>query len=302
LVVLDAMRFDYSQGRADGTDLRFAIGSQELAYEIDTWQMGGTSLVWVKVPTIAVGSGAAMHMFYGNPSAPSGEDPTAVWSNGFAAVWHLRGDLLDSSANGNDASDVGGSTEAPAQLGSGRLFNGVNNYLTVAPAPSINDLTTFTYSAWIHPTAGGDREIISKAASNRELRLRENVPNTILRGCINYSSTNACSDAMSGAITVSDWHNVAMSFDAASDTTIHLFLGGTEINYAVQDMGSGTRQDDAASPLNIGRRTSNNRYFQGTIDEVRVSSVIRNDDWISASYRGSLDQLISYGAEESACD
>ncbi len=48
--------FSYSQFKSDiGGDLRFSAsdGTTELDYEIDTWDSGGNSYVWIEVPLLS---------------------------------------------------------------------------------------------------------------------------------------------------------------------------------------------------------------------------------------------------------
>src|SRR3989304_2854394 len=100
LVVLNSSRIDYSQTQNQGQDLRFtdSDGTTLLAHEIEQWDEAGTSYVWVKVPQID-GASTTDHiwMFYGNASAVDGQNPPAVWSNGFESVYHLHNAFNDST-------------------------------------------------------------------------------------------------------------------------------------------------------------------------------------------------------------
>ena len=79
--------FDYSCCRADGSDIRFFDASGNiLSREIDTWNPGGESLVWVKVPSLSAST--KITCLYGFAGAAPGS-ASEVWSNGYAAVWHL---------------------------------------------------------------------------------------------------------------------------------------------------------------------------------------------------------------------
>ena len=101
--------FSYAKCLADGSDIAFsseADFSNRLPYEIDEWNTGGTSLVWVKVPAIS-GTNTKIYMRYGR-ATPAGNLPASeVWSD-YLAVWHLNGKggsqgELDSSPRGNTA-------------------------------------------------------------------------------------------------------------------------------------------------------------------------------------------------------
>jgi glucose/arabinose dehydrogenase len=91
LIRLHAGRIDYADVAADGADLRFIdAGGSMMPHEIESWDPGGDSLVWVGVPFIGGGSSTGIWMYYGNASAPDAQDATSVWSNGTAAAWHLN--------------------------------------------------------------------------------------------------------------------------------------------------------------------------------------------------------------------
>ena len=62
----DIEGFSYSDFRQDnGADLAFLDGDKNLlAHEIDTWNIEGESLVWVKIP--AFQRGTKIYMVYGN--------------------------------------------------------------------------------------------------------------------------------------------------------------------------------------------------------------------------------------------
>ncbi len=99
LVVLKGSRIDYTKTLNGGEDLRFidSDDSTVLAHEIEQWDESGTSYVWVKVPRVDGSSDTDfIYMYYDNFTAPDAQDITGVWSNGYAAVWHLN----ESPANG----------------------------------------------------------------------------------------------------------------------------------------------------------------------------------------------------------
>ena len=84
LVKLTPANFDYTQVQANGADLRFidADGVTVLSHEIATFNVGGESLIWVKVPRIDPNSTtASITMYWNNPTAPDGQNRSGVWSN-----------------------------------------------------------------------------------------------------------------------------------------------------------------------------------------------------------------------------
>ncbi|WP_440954304.1 DUF2341 domain-containing protein [Methanosarcina sp. Mfa9] len=69
-VRLDSSNFDFSKANADGSDLRFLLGSTRLDYWVETWDpKGGEATVWVKVPFLPANGDRKVMMKYGYPEA-----------------------------------------------------------------------------------------------------------------------------------------------------------------------------------------------------------------------------------------
>ena len=104
LIELDPSKIDYTQVQDAGQDLRFldADGVTLLAYEIEEWNEGGTSYVWVKVPQIDTSGTDSIWLYYGNETAPQ---PRTRRRCGRRAtrVYHLNDDVADSTANSYNA-------------------------------------------------------------------------------------------------------------------------------------------------------------------------------------------------------
>ena len=109
---LDAT-FDYAKAKADGSDLRFvdADGVTVLTHQIESWNPGGDSYIWVKVPSVAIGADS-ITMYYGNAAAAAPGSGTGVWSNGYRAVYQFGADpgaagpVPDLAGNGLDGDNV----------------------------------------------------------------------------------------------------------------------------------------------------------------------------------------------------
>ena len=169
LVVLDVDRVDYGDFEngtgGDGSDIRFVDTDteQQLAHEIELWNTGGKSYIWVKVPRIDGGvSSDSIHMYYGNPTAGAVQDPGAVWSE-YELVYHFSNavgtTVPDSSPNGNHC---GTSYEDATPAAATLVTTGTGQGLRCDSAPAVrryvdtnyrNDLTTWTVEAWVRADA-----------------------------------------------------------------------------------------------------------------------------------------------------
>ncbi len=291
LVLLDASRIDYAKVQPQGRDLRFVSASGTvLAHEVELWNPGGVSVVWVKVPSVAAGStDQRVHMYYGNPGASSTENAAAVWSNGYVAVWHM-GDLDDSTGFAHHGSNLG-SSEAPGFIGSARSFNGAST-VSVPTSTALELTNAVSIEAWARPSSAsldGYLRIVSKKAAwdagpgyNLELSPSQNFF-TALGGGSNYLRGNTTIDA--------NFHYYASSING---TVGALYKDGVNVT-SDSSVGAVTA---STQPINIGRAGSGGDYFSGQIDELRISNVARPANWFAAQYRSMTDAYLSFGAEE----
>lgn len=144
------------------------------------------------------------------------------------------------------------------------LFGGAADArVTIAADTTLNSLDTFTYLAWIYPTAstlvGG---IITKGTgggSNRrsfELASGSGAAADSLLATVDLSVTDAVSNSAASQIAQNTWQCVAMSFDVASPT-IDLYHGtltspAAEVTYNTETTGSGTTSSNASDDQYIG--------------------------------------------------
>ncbi len=152
--------FDYDDFLAPPYgDLRFAAadGVTPLEFEVDTWDVGGSSYVWVKVPELT--SATTIYAYWGKSGAvaPASTTNGAVWSSGFQAVWHMEDGetaseiALDATANryaGNKKSD-GSPSEVGGVVGKAQLF--ATSYIDVSSLADVG--TSRTVSFWANGSA-----------------------------------------------------------------------------------------------------------------------------------------------------
>ena len=118
LVRLDPTRIEYDDTQPDGSDLQFfgPDGITRYPAEIERWEPGGTSVVWVRVIDPALPDHLWMHYADGTGFPP--DDPSEVWDGVFSAVWHMvaMGTAFpDSTGEGNPLVAVDFSGELDAE-------------------------------------------------------------------------------------------------------------------------------------------------------------------------------------------
>ncbi|MEO7092547.1 MAG: DUF2341 domain-containing protein [Polyangiales bacterium] len=274
LVVLDPQRVNYAAITANGANLRFTdADGTALDHQIDEWNPGGTSQVWVRVPLIDAASDADyVVMHYGDPALSDAQDPAGVWA-GHTAVWHLAqdpgpgtaGDIRDSAGVNHGTASTGMQTGdlVPGIVGRGLRFVGTGTGVT---ANAIT-VTRYTWSMWVRGTTA---PVV--ASSNKE---------PINNGDVTFNfSWDHSMAAYVGAAAQKDagaWHSVA---PPALLANTWYFLAGTYdgANLCIYRNGDAGNCVASGAPLPpngaflLGSAASGSATFSGLIDEVRVSA------------------------------
>ena len=177
--------------------------------------------------------------------------------------------LEDRTGSGRTGTISGATWTAQGKYGSALSFDGVNDWVTVADANSLDLTTAMTLEAWVYPTASGGgswRTVLMKERPSGEVynlyaNADTNVPVVYV---VRSAQPGQPQDARgTAALPLNTWSHLAATFD---DTTLRLFVNGTQV---------GTRA--VAGPmltstgaLRMGGNSLWGEYFQGRIDEVRI--------------------------------
>ena len=117
--------YDDLQSKATGADIAFVdMNGNGLPFEIDTWNPDGTSLIWVRLPSMQ--NGTEFVMCWGSSSSGKVVSNANPWSD-YTGVWHMNETgtpsssnpvtIHDSAANGLDGSTPVGKAASGSVIG-----------------------------------------------------------------------------------------------------------------------------------------------------------------------------------------
>ncbi len=280
-----------------GADLRFAdaLEQQELNYETEKWDPAGSSYTWVQVPEL-VDSSTYIWAYWGNSRAtntPAYTTNGATWSEGFGGVWHMDAvDPEDATANDNDGAGSNTPTLADGVAGDGLALQdlsataGDEDDIRVDDDDSIDPLS-FTASTWIHTSMAGGwyRNIMGSFGAGGGQNggtfwgLGWMAANN-LGFVVRVGGGGNTTQIGGGALNDGAWHQLV---GVRSGSDVKLYVDGALAN-------TGTRAGDQrnSEQLWFGNHGGFGSGINGTIDESRVSTVVRSDDWIMASYSNQV--------------
>jgi len=169
-------------------------------------------------------------------------------------------------------------------------FDGINDYVNVSSSSVLNPTSTgsITVEAWIYPLSYGGNglgRVVSKEtgiiANPYALEVVNSSPPYIDRlvFCIGNGTSETCTDTgCNNIISLNTWQHVVGRYNR---THLSVFVNGEEkcsralSNYIFQP---------ANTDLLIGNNPSNNRQFNGTIDEVKIWNRALSNDEIKTEY------------------
>jgi hypothetical protein len=273
----------------DGDDIVFtnATTTLQLYHEIEKYDAAtGELIAWVLVPSLSGSADTDIYMYFGNSSVTSPtESPTDVWDSNYVGVWHLNEDpsgtapqMKDSTSNGNHGTSAGSMTsgdQVAGMIGGALDFDGSNDEVRFSSA-MLGDRTAWSITAWMQ--TGGDGEgIYSEGSLSTDDYLMIRKDSYVLEF---YLENPPYYPYFDGGTLGSNFHHVAIVQTSKSNRASFVDGGSKTSN----GQNSGTINFTTSSIGLVRTRTWNCCEFSGIIDEVRISSIARSDEWIETEY------------------
>ncbi len=286
---------------ASGYDIIFtsdAAGTTKLDHEIETYTATtGAVNFWVRVPTVSHTTDTVIYLWYGNSAiTTSQENVTGVWDANFKGVWHLPNGTTLTANDSTGVNNLTNNGTTPAIVGKvdgGASFNGSSQYLSRTSAPT-TATDNYTMEAWINPAA---LNVLSLAFYNGNDA-----------GGYGFGiGVGAAGSNLSGIHGSLIWIESNYTFPSTGTWYHIVFLrnAGTTRFYVNGVVQSGTSAGTPLTPnarATIGNQLDGSnlptRYFNGSVDEARISSSARSADWITTEYNNQSSPSTFYTVGE----
>lgn len=262
LVRLHNGNFTFTDALENGADLRFidTDGKTPLPYHVEKFdQQNGLAAIWVSVPNLNGGEKRQIWLYFGNASAPTGQDAKGTFDADYMAAYHFGEKLgtapADSTANGNVAQNAPAGIDPNGIVGQSARFPG-QGAITIPETPSLAMPagSPFTFSAWVRADQlGAQAAIVARGAL--VFGLNAGVP---------FAQVGTATLQGTTAIKQGEWTHLAL---VADGKTIKIYVNGVEAAAATAAL------PDIAGPFTLGG--AEGRPFTGEIDEARFSKTAR---------------------------
>jgi len=245
-----------------------------------------------------------VYAYYGKAGDADHEDADAAWDANYVGVWHLEeavaSGFADSTSNNNDGTGTGVAGQDAGKIGYGVEFDTAADRITCGSGASLDNLTNRTIELWVWPDSGGTGTTFGRA-----LGKNDNAGWIVL---MNYSQAKmsyfqkfATGNYEWLFDTTAEWQHLAITYDGDVAGAPVVLRNGVSVALTRTGTASGAQGDDSAGALVIGNRAAGDRTFDGKIDEVTVSNVVRSANWVTMRYTNMNAPATwgAWGAEES---
>jgi len=293
--------FHTNVNQTDGRDIRVTTynGTSEVPREVVFYDAATDTGELHFKGNVDGDTNTDFYIYYGNSVASDyAVDHTFgrnnVWGTNYKAVYHM-GDLTTSTIS--DSTGVNNGTkkaanepvETDAKIAKGQSFDGADDYVD-APIPNLID---YTYEAWFYTRSfvngnandGTGTYFVDRQIGDNPLAS----PKAISGNFAHQYRDNAGAGleaVQGGAIQLDTWQHVVWGRNGGTEFFIYV---NTIKNSIADTLGALTPD----SPR-IGAHQSLAIFFNGLIDEIRISNLARSSTWISTEYNNQSSPSTFY--------
>jgi hypothetical protein len=320
LIRLADTTFVFSQVKTGGADIRFMKpDSTPLPYEIEQWDAAnGKAGLWVRLDTVYGGNNTqSIVMYWGNPGAAVASNSAAVFdtTNGFQGVWHLaeagNATAFDATGNHYDGTPTGMNTASAVSgvIGTAQDFNGSSSCITMANTANstLNFPQSGNYSlslwAYVDTLDANWHEIAGKGHEQYYVKFKSLGNSRAIWEFVEFQDQQGweyAEDSVPPSPGSKQWVHVTGVREGSLQS---LYINGAPVSSTIL-LKAGSYSRNTSDDFMIGRYARQVLiplyegwcYFDGKVDEVRVSSGAQSADWIRLSYMNQRadDKLVAF--------
>ncbi|KYK31069.1 MAG: hypothetical protein AYK22_02670 [Thermoplasmatales archaeon SG8-52-3] len=297
---------DHAQ--SDGDDFTFISydGSIKFNHEIEYYDSEkGELIAWVNITNLNSTTDTTFYIYYGNPTVSNQENIVDTWDSDFVGVWHCNnevdngeGDIKDSTIyyNHGTTQNMESGDLVEGKISKALLFGGINEKVLVYDSEhgSLDLTDNMTLECWWNSYDLSDsfNSLMGKRAVigyQYEYRIRDTI---LMSNRYSLLTTGGVRDDNKTHMT-DTWYYGTVTLDAKNI----IFYNEGDIS-SVHDA---TEPKSTNAEFGFGAAGEYGNYFEGIIDEVRVSKIPRSAGWVKTSYNtmNNPEDFLSIGIEES---
>ncbi len=318
-VLIDIFDADlHTKVQADGDDIVFYSNGAIVPHEIELFEQDYSPtqahlVAWVKVDLFD-SSDVIITMYYGNDIVGSQEQPDAVWTSSYSAVWHLAETAIDEGTSTDHYDSTGhgyygdqsGNADTTGIFGTGQAFDGINDIINVSAARGLEPSGDVTISGWfrldsaINQNNGVTQVLLVKSLDDIgdtdmyiAIAGSDYSYSIVPRGSLVFKIENNAQQkyvwSTRRSWVANTWYFFSCSINANNPSQNKVFIDGADRTNSTTLGSLATASLSFTDDWGIGggfveQTSSDYGFLDGIIDEVRISNTNRSNAWILAQW------------------
>jgi hypothetical protein len=296
---------------AQGDDVGFYTNADcstgKMDWEVELYTATtGRVIYWVEVASLSSSVDTVFYMCYGDSGITTDQsNKTGVWDSDFKGVWHLPNGTtlgaLDSTSNGNNGT-ITNAVAGVGKMDGGADLDNSGDYITT---PAINN-DTHTLEIWFKldtKSSGTDPDWQDQLFAKGDYGFNGTIWLQITGGASgtlgSYIRSTASGEVWGTGATIINtgtWYHTALVINGATNRA-QIYLNGAA-NGSEQVVDPESVSDNWLIGYS-GSGGGYEYYFDGILDEARISNSARSADWLATEYsnQSNPDGFFSVGAE-----
>ena len=297
---------------SSGYDIIFTNGDEDtqLKHEIERYvNTDGILVFWVKIDSLSSTSDTDLYIYYGKTGVVADPSTTDTWDSNFLFVSHMKNDpdtthIADSTSTGNDGTK---NAETEPEQANGKMGYAQDFELAdtekIKMDASTAPMTKLLVEAWINPESDGILSTIvadmydTAAFGQLSWRIERRPDNKM--SSVSFKNDGILWNFIGNTtvLAADGWTYVVLRWDGSN---VYIYIDGNQDGIAG---AAGVMSSHASREFTIGGEKDVGTYkdfFDGIIDEIRVSDSERSANWIITTHntQSNPNTFMSWGAEE----
>ena len=310
----------YDKVQSNLEDLAFVSyddNTTQYAHEIEDYLNAGgvvNASVWINITSVSGSTDTKVWCYYGNAGCVDQQYLHGVFDSNYVMVQHLNesaGSYYDTTINNNDGTLTDIDTDS-VRADTGKIAGCINlhgdaDYITVSDDNSLYLDSEFTIEVWCFQDDTAESTLLDKRGGGGNDEFTIEVKPSDDKGYLSITDSNAGSSWSNiNYRTEPDetWSYLAWTYDGtALATHIDHYVDGWEVPLDYDAINSFSAIQDDNNDLLIGAKYTISGFFDGKIDEIRISKgVERSANYVNTTWYNLNNPLLfwSSGSEENS--
>ncbi len=223
---------------------------------------------------------------------------SGINNTGLVGYWPLdegSGTRAEDVSFNTNKGTINGGTWVAGKNGKALSFNGSSDYVLVSDNSNVQQANVRSISVWIKPNSLSETvpRILNEyegGSTGWSLVLRgsgDTFPNSI---DMSFNGNYSRATPSGGINSTSSWLHIVVVMSSTA-TINNIYLNG--VDQTLQDTASNAIINGSTVGFSIGARTDPARYFNGSIDDVRIYNRALSAAEVKALYEGSVASVVN---------